>query len=1558
MKRFQRHAAVLGVVAMMAGGLVVAVPTNVAQAAGPPVASLPTDNPANWTPNVLDGQVNSIWQFGNKVVIGGTFTQVADSDINGGVVHDQAYVAAFDAATGVVDTGFDPVLNDGVEVVIPGTDANTLFIGGDFNTVDGENRRKVAKLNVADGSLVEAFDINGMNGRVRDLRLVDTTLYAAGLFTVVGGADREYLASFDAASGDVTGDLDLDFAGLHSGGVGKVIKIETTPDAGRMLITGNFTSIEGVERDQVALIDLSTTPATVSDWQTDWYAAECASAFDSYTRDLDISADGAYAIVVTTGAYRAGRSCDTVSRLELDDESAGVTPTWVSYTGGDTSYSVEIHDGVAYVGGHMRWFNNPYAGDRHGAGGVARAGMGALDVVTGLPFSWNPTRTRGIGLFDYHVTAQGIWAGSDTDRWNDELRMKLAFFPWTGGTTVLGSEIGDLPADIYQLGNEAGTTGTPDQTVLYRVNAGGPALASADDGPAWEADTSTLSSYRNSGSNAYTAPDGLAVPQLDSAVPDGDMDRPPAHLWTTERWDPSGGTEMQWNFPVDPGADLTVRIFLANRCTCTNGGNERIFDVQIDGVTRVDDLDLSKTVGHDVGTVRSFDITADADGVDIDFIHGAEDNPLVSGIEIIDRGTAASGTLGTQDDVRTLTWNGADAPVSTPIPNTTVPWRTVRGAFMVNADLFTFHADGTLMKRTFDGSDFGPGRSVDGWSNDIMADMPTISGIFFDPDTASVYYTVEGEGALYTRTFLPESGVLNAQATTVAAGDVGALDPTRVAGMFLADGRLYLVDDASGELLSMAWADGAPVGPTSLADDTADWRARALFLATAPNVNEAPTAVIAAPTCDDNVCEFDGTGSSDVDGTIVSHQWDFGDGGLDGTGASTSHTYGAAGAYTVTLTVTDDDGAIGTTDVVVNPTAPPNEAPTAVAAEPSCVDNLCTFDGTGSSDADGTIVSYLWFFGDGETGTGSSPSHTYEAGGSYTVTLIVTDDEGATGTTDAVADPTDPPNASPTAVIGEPICVDNVCEFDGTGSSDVDGTIVSYLWFFGDGETGTGSSPSHTYEAGGSYTVTLTVTDDEGATGTTDAVADPTDPSNAAPTASAAGSCTANVCEFDGTGSSDVDGTIVSYLWDFGDGETGSGPSPSHSYGTGGEYTVTLTVTDDDGATGSDELDVAPAAADDLVSVVPARLLESRPGELTVDHEFEGIGRRGAGSVTALKVTGRGGVPADADAVLLNVAAVLPDGLGFLTVYPCGVDRPLASNVNYGPGDVVPNAVLAKVGDGGRVCIYTLTGTDIIADVNGYVPAGGSPVSVVPARLLESRPGELTVDHEFEGIGRRGAGSVTALKVTGRGGVPADADAVLLNVAAVLPDGLGFLTVYPCGVDRPLASNVNYGPGDVVPNAVLAKVGDGGRVCIYTLTGTDIIADVNGYVPAGGSPVSVVPARLLESRPGELTVDHEFEGIGRPGAGSVTALKVTGRGGVPADADAVLLNVAAVLPDGLGFLTVYPCGVDRPLASNVNYGPGDVVPNAVLAKVGDGGRVCIYTLTGTDIIADVNGYVP
>ncbi len=159
-----------------------------------------------------------------------------------------------------------------------------------------------------------------------------------------------------------------------------------------------------------------------------------------------------------------------------------------------------------------------------------------------------------------------------------------------------------------------------------------------------------------------------------------------------------------------------------------------------------------------------------------------------------------------------------------------------------------------------------------------------------------------------------------------------------------------------------------------------------------------------------------------------------------------------------------------------------------------------TFNGANSYDPDGDIVSYSWDFGD-ETplGTGSTPSHTYPSEGTYTVTLTVTDNDGLTSppdtTTATISTPTKPPpspppyipptNKLPVAEAGpnQTVYVDELTQFSGVGSYDLDGTILFYDWDFGDGTTASGMNVSHAYSESGIYTANLTVMDDRIADG-------------------------------------------------------------------------------------------------------------------------------------------------------------------------------------------------------------------------------------------------------------------------------------------------------------------------------------------------------------------------------------------------------------------------------------------------------------------------------------------
>jgi PKD repeat protein len=330
--------------------------------------------------------------------------------------------------------------------------------------------------------------------------------------------------------------------------------------------------------------------------------------------------------------------------------------------------------------------------------------------------------------------------------------------------------------------------------------------------------------------------------------------------------------------------------------------------------------------------------------------------------------------------------------------------------------------------------------------------------------------------------------------------------------------------------------------------------------AAAPPVNQPPTAAFRFD-CDALRCEFDSE-SRDDDGRITAFSWDFGDGGTSDE-RNPRHDYATAGSYNVTLRVTDDDGATGSVTHQVVTSPPDNREPNA-DFEVSCTDLTCTFTDR-STDDDGQIVSRIWDYGDGSAPS-AVPSHTYAAAGQYTVTLTVTDDRGGTDSRDREARPTNPPapNQPPTAAFTWS-CNELSCSFNSDASSDSDGQVNSYTWAFGDGAGSGDRNPQHSYNSSGTYQVTLTVTDNEGATNSqTQAVSVTAPPPNQPPTATFTATCDGLTCFFDSSGSSDDEG-IASRAWTFGDGGEDQGTVVSHTYGGPGTYDVVLSVTDNQG---------------------------------------------------------------------------------------------------------------------------------------------------------------------------------------------------------------------------------------------------------------------------------------------------------------------------------------------------------------------------------------------------------
>jgi CSLREA domain-containing protein len=365
--------------------------------------------------------------------------------------------------------------------------------------------------------------------------------------------------------------------------------------------------------------------------------------------------------------------------------------------------------------------------------------------------------------------------------------------------------------------------------------------------------------------------------------------------------------------------------------------------------------------------------------------------------------------------------------------------------------------------------------------------------------------------------------------------------------------------------------------------------------------------------------------------------------------------------------------------------------------------------------------------------------------------------------------------------------------------------------------------------------------------------------------------------------------------------------------------------------------------------LAPSRILDTRTGPQGVP-----AGKIGHNSEVTVDVTGGpSGVPtSDVSAVVLNVTVTEATQASFLTVYPTGVPRPNASNLNFLPGETVPNLVTVKVGVDGNVKAYNAVGqVHAIFDVVGWYggPSGGSRFNAItPARILDTR-----TNPQGTPPGSVDQNETVVVDVTGVGGVPANATAVVLNVTATGPTQPSFLTVHPSDTGLPLASNLNFNAGKTVPNLVIVKVGGDGNVKVYNAVGSvHVIFDVVGWYGASGDvlyPLS--PSRVLDTRTGPQGTPP-----GKIGQNATITADVT-VGSIPATASGVIVNTTVTEPTQASYLTVFPSGVSRPTASNLNFIKGQTIPNLVMVKVGTGGNVHVYNNSGqVHVIFDAVGY--
>ncbi|BCJ55171.1 hypothetical protein Asp14428_66460 [Actinoplanes sp. NBRC 14428] len=438
-----------------------AIPASAVYVPPSKAATLVTANPADNTPHAQNGSMRAFAQIGTTVYAGGSFTGVKAAGAT--AWSTASNLIAYDIGTGALKTGFKPVLDGAVQTLAVSPDGK-LIVGGSFGTVNGVARKNLVELDPATGATITSWAGRADGGVVRRAIVHGNHLYIAGAFHWVNGTEHSLLARLDATTGAIDATFQVDASGArpYPDSTELVWGLAVAPNGNTVVAVGNFTKVNGAARNQVVMIDTSGTPA-VANWNTDRYVPACAStAFPFYARDVDFADDGSYFVIVADGGDGDGY-CDSTARWETADRGTDVKATWVDFTGSDSVTSLEVADGVVYIGGHFRWQNNTNGDDSAGAGAVGRYGIAALDQQNGVPLAWNPGRSPGSQLptggtswgpimWEMWKGPSGLFIGQDSDGLGNEYHGRLGYFPSSGGRTIAVQDAPQAASGFLYLG--------------------------------------------------------------------------------------------------------------------------------------------------------------------------------------------------------------------------------------------------------------------------------------------------------------------------------------------------------------------------------------------------------------------------------------------------------------------------------------------------------------------------------------------------------------------------------------------------------------------------------------------------------------------------------------------------------------------------------------------------------------------------------------------------------------------------------------------------------------------------------------------------------------------------------------------------------------------------------------------------------------------------------------------------------------------------------------------------------------------------------------------------
>ena len=957
-----RGSAVLATLAMIAAGLA-GLPVAPALADIDPVDSaLPRTVTADALPTVqIDGVV---WQqviVGNKVYAVGSFAKARPAGAAPGTnTITRSNILAYDVRTGVLDTGFDPVLNGQATSIAKSPDGSRLYIGGDFTSVDGQTRNRLAAFDTTSGALVAGF-APSIDSRVRAIVATNSTVYIGGSFSRVSKNPRTRLAAL-SASGDV-------LAWAPSADDRQVDALAISPVGNKIIIGGRFTTLSGVAALGMGAINATT--GAVMPW-----------AANTTIRNYGATAGITSLTVDDDHVYGSGFDFGGVDQFLEGVFSASADTgaiTWINDCHGDT-HSILAKDGAIYTAGHSHYCGNL------GSGGFPQTEPWSFYRGTAMSTQASGTLSR-----DIHGYPSFTGTPSPT---------LLNWFPYLDNGVVTGQGQGPWhvtgSGDYLVMGGEFRNVNNSGQQGLVR-------FAYSEKAPKKQGPRLTWDNFLPTVSSPAAGMVRVAIP--------ANWDRDNATLTYRVFRDTTKSapvfekdvTARFWETPVisfvetglTPGASLRYQV----TATDSNGNvaTSNWVTTTVSSQGTLSDYAVSVLNGG----AQHYWRLGETSGSTVADLAGGSD-AKTSGFGITRNVTGAlsnDANSATRFDGSRSSFAASQSPEAGPNTFSAEAW--VNTTSSTGGKILGFGNAKTGSSSSYDRHLYmdNQGRAVFGVYPGSPETITSATGL----NDGRWHYLVASLGSDGMKLSVDGELVSANPAVRSAQGYSGywRIGGDSLGGWPFSPARSYFTGDIDEVAISAAVLSAQQI-------------ARRYSLGSGVQVlNINPVAAFTSDAAGLTVT-FDGTTSVDPDGDIASYAWTFGDGGTSAV-AKPSHTYGAAGTFTAKLTVTDDRGGTHSVTHPVTVAPIPNAAPEARFTS-SAVGLEASLDASSSTDSDGSIASFAWTFGDGSNGTGVKPSHTYAAAGTYSVTLTVTDNDGESSSVTHSVVMTNPP-VDPDAVI-------------------------------------------------------------------------------------------------------------------------------------------------------------------------------------------------------------------------------------------------------------------------------------------------------------------------------------------------------------------------------------------------------------------------------------------------------------------------------------------------------------------------------------------------------------